>query len=59
LISLGILFTAIAVLFLAVVIRDYLRIEQKMTPARSTYLRIAIIFAAVGILLQIAHRLLP
>jgi hypothetical protein len=46
---------AIAVIFLAVTLRDLLRSQQQMTPARATYLRIAIIFAVVSIVLHAIH----
>ena len=49
----GPLFIAIAVIFLGVALRNYLQEENKMTPARSTYLRVAFIFVACGIVLQV------
>jgi len=45
----GIVFVAIAVIFIGVVLRDYLKAEGKLTIARKTWIRVAIIFAAVGI----------
>ncbi len=45
----GIVFVAIAVIFLGAVIRDYLKTEGKMTIARKVWLRMAFIFAAVGL----------
>jgi hypothetical protein len=47
--SLGIVFVALAVIFLGVALRDYLKTEGKMTIGRKTWLRIAFIFAGVGI----------
>ena len=47
--SLSIVFVAIAVIFIGVVFRDYLITEGKMTVARKIWIRMAIIFAAVGI----------
>ncbi len=45
----AVLFVALAVLFLTAAVRDYLRSEGKMTPARRAYLGMATVFAAVGI----------
>jgi hypothetical protein len=47
--SLGIVFVALAVVFLGVVFWDYLKVEGKMTMARKIWLRMAFIFAGVGI----------
>jgi len=47
--SIGIVFVAIAVIFIAVAFRDYLTSENKMTIARKIWIRMAIIFAGVGI----------
>ena len=47
--SLGIVFVALAVVFVGVVLRDYLKTEGKLTIARKIWLRMAFIFAAVGI----------
>jgi hypothetical protein len=47
--SLGMVFIASALIFLIVSFRDYLRTEGKMTLARKVWLRIAFIFACVGI----------
>ena len=47
--SLGIVFVSIAVIFLGVVFRDYLKSENKLTIARKIWIRTAFIFAAVGI----------
>lgn len=48
----AVLFVAIAVVFLAAAVRDFLVREQQMTPARLTYLRISLIFAAIAIILH-------
>ena len=54
----GFLFVTISVIFLAVTLRDYLRGEDKLTPARRTWLRIAFIFAGVGIGLHLLRLLI-
>ena len=46
---LSIVFVAIAVIFVGVALRDYLKTEEKMTIARKIWIRMAFIFAAVGI----------
>ena len=47
--SLSIVFVAIAVIFIGVALRDYLNAEGKMTTGRKIWLRMAFIFAGVGI----------
>jgi len=47
--SLSIVFVAIAVIFIGVALRDYLMAEGKMTIARKIWIRMAFIFAGVGI----------
>ncbi len=47
--SLGIVFVAIAVIFLAAALRDYLKAEGKLTIARKIWIRMAFIFVGVGI----------
>ncbi len=54
----GVLFLALAMIFLAAALRDYRRSEGKSSPARRTWLRVAIIFAIVGLSLQFLHLLL-
>jgi hypothetical protein len=49
--SLGLLFVALAVIFLGLTVQDYLKTEGKITPARRTWLRMAFIFAGVSIAL--------
>jgi len=46
---LGPVFVAAAVIFIGVAIQDYLKAEAKLTPARKAWIRMAFIFAAVGI----------
>jgi len=53
--SLGIVFVAIAVVFLGISFRDYLKTEGKLTIARKIWLRMAFIFAGVGIGLYVVH----
>ena len=47
--SLGSVFVALAGIFIGIALRDYLNAEGKMTIARKVWLRIALIFAGVGI----------
>ena len=47
--SLGVVFVALAVIFLGVAVQDYLKAEGKMTAARQAWLRVAFIFAGVSI----------
>jgi hypothetical protein len=49
------IFTAISVIFLGIVFHDYLKAEDKMTISRKIWLRMAFIFAAVGISLFFAQ----
>ncbi len=53
--SLGIVFVAIAIIFLAATLRDYLKAEGKLTIARKIWIRMAFIFAVVGIGLYLVH----
>lgn len=55
--NLGIVFIAIAVIFLCVTFRDYLNSEGKLTIARKVWLRLALIFSAVGIGLYLIRML--
>lgn len=48
---LSIVFVAISVIFLGLTFRDYLKSEEKLTIARKVWIRISLIFAAVGIAL--------
>jgi len=47
--SIGIVFVAIDVIFIGVALRDYLNAEGKMTIGRKIWIRMAFIFAGVGI----------
>jgi len=47
--AIGIVFLAIAVIFLAAVIRDLLESEGKLTIERKTWLRLVFIFAGVAV----------
>jgi hypothetical protein len=49
----ALLFLALAIIFLGMVLRNVLVEEGKLTPARKTWLRVAFIFAAVAIVLQV------
>ena len=47
--SLGPVFVAIAVIFLVFAFQDFLKAEGKLTPARKTWLRVALILAGVAV----------
>ncbi len=49
--SLSIVFVAIAVIFVGIAFRDYLKGEGKLTIARKIWIRMAFIFAGIGICL--------
>ena len=49
--NLEIVFIALAVIFVGLAFRDYLKTENKLTQARKTWLRIAFMFSSVGIFL--------
>jgi hypothetical protein len=51
----AIVFVALAIIFLGAAFRDFLIAEGKLTPARSTWLRIAFIFSGIGIGLFVWH----
>lgn len=53
--ALAIVFIALAVVFLGISFRDYLKTEGKLTIARKIWLRIAFIFAGVGIGLYLVY----
>lgn len=46
--SVGGFFIALAVLFVALTLRDFLNAEAKMTTARRIWLRLAIVFSGIG-----------
>jgi hypothetical protein len=47
--SLSVVFIAISIIFLGVAFRDYLKTEGKLTIARKIWIRMALIFAGVGL----------
>ena len=47
--SIGLVFVALAVVFVGIALREYLKAERKLTIARKTWLRIAFMFAGAGI----------
>jgi hypothetical protein len=49
--SIAFIFITLSVIFLGAAFRNYLQTKGELTPARQTWIRIAFIFAAVGILL--------
>jgi amino acid transporter len=51
----GPLFLLIALVFAILSIRDYRRAGGTPTPARRAWVRIAVIFAAVGVWLTVMH----
>jgi len=48
--------TNVAILFLAATIWSYLRQEERLTPARKTWLLVAGIFALISLLLRLFFR---
>lgn len=46
---LGLVFVILAVIFFSLSIRDYLKAEERLHVARKAWMRIAVIFAGVGI----------
>ena len=53
------IFTALAVVFVAVTVRDLLLSERKLDPRRRTWLRLALILAGVAIALQVGRTFWP
>jgi hypothetical protein len=51
----GWFFLGLAIIFLAVAVRDHRRTRGAQSPARRAWLRIAIIFGLVGATLQFGH----
>jgi hypothetical protein len=47
----GVLFIILSILFFGLSLRDYVRSDRKKTPARRAWLRVAVIFAVIGLLL--------
>jgi hypothetical protein len=52
---LGPVFVALAMIFLSVAVRDYLKAEGKMSLSRQAWLRVAFIFAGIGIGLHVVQ----
>ena len=52
---LGPVFLALAIIFLALAMQDYWKQENKLTPARKTWVRIAMTFSAISIGLYVLH----
>jgi len=53
--KISLIFIVLAIIFLAVSLRDYLRTKGKTNPGRQTWLRVSFIFAAVGVVLALMH----
>jgi hypothetical protein len=53
--KISLIFFALAVIFLAVSVKDYSKAKGKANPARQTWLRVSFIFAAVGTILAFMH----
>lgn len=51
----AIVFVALAIIFLGAAFRDFLIQEGKLTPARTTWIRVAFIFSGIGIGLFVWH----
>lgn len=51
--NVALIFTALAVIFVALVVRDVLRADGKLDARRTTWLRVALIFAGVALALQV------
>ena len=51
----GTVFVALAVIFLGLCLRDVLKTEAKLTPARQTWLHVSLIFAAAAIGIYLAQ----
>jgi hypothetical protein len=54
--ALAIVIVGLAVIFLIGTVQDYLSTEGKLTPSRHTWLRVALIFASVGVILALLRR---
>lgn len=54
----AIVFLALAVIFVALSLRDFLIAEGKLTPARKTWFRVSVIFSAIAIGLFVWHTFL-
>ena len=49
------IFTALAMIFVALAVRDYLVTEGKLTPRRFTWIRLALIFGGIAIALELGR----
>ena len=54
----GLVFVALAVIFFGLSFKDYTKAEDQRPLARKAWLRIAVIFAVVGIVLLVTQALL-
>ncbi len=55
--QIGILFMVLALVFFGLSFRDYLKSGGTRTPARRAWLRVAIIFSIIGVLLYLTNTL--
>ncbi len=53
--AVALVFVALAVIFVALALRDFLKEQGQLNPARKTWLQIALIFSAVTIGLFLMH----
>lgn len=53
--AVALVFVALAVIFVAVTVRDFLKEQGQLNPARKTWLLVAFIFCAVSIGLFVMH----
>ena len=47
------IFIALSVIFLGAAFKNYLQTKGELTPARQTWIRVAFIFAVVGVVLAL------
>ena len=52
---LGPFFVALGVIFLGLAVRDSVKNRGRVTPARKAWLRVGLIFTAVGVFLYVFH----
>lgn len=55
--QIGLLFVALSLLFFGLWLRDFVRSKGIKTPARRAWMRIAIIFGAIGAYLYLSQRI--
>jgi hypothetical protein len=53
--SIGFIFIALSLIFLGAAFRNYLQTKGELTSARQTWIRVAFIFAVVGVVLALMH----